>query len=290
MDEETILQNEIDSVRAELEWIMGPESGHVNNVFQEVRRLLKSTVETLSDVSTSALDSKLYSTPLTTEDDSVQGFVGLCGHSIKKASLQFTFKSLNRGVPFKTAIAHDAPYIIYQVQNASNYLLEAHTIACDSNQELLGLMNDPNRELYSHWEQGRQYVCQTMDKLMLNLNHAKDQLVRSERKSLREACNEHTNINVYRPSLPDGLVVDFRVDYGSLIMTTYLLNPLTSTPTNDKINQAQHRGKWFDIEDIVELESSIPALGESLTRINSCYEMCQRFKDNLNSLMVKGLR
>ncbi|KNC73710.1 hypothetical protein SARC_13734 [Sphaeroforma arctica JP610] len=212
------------------------------------------------------------------------------GNSITKASLQFTFKSLNRGLPFKTTIGPDAPWIVYQVQNAANYLLEAHTIVCDSTQELTGLMNDPNRELYSHLEQGREYVCQIMDKIMLNLNHAKDQLVRSERRTLQQSCTEYINMNVYRPSLPDGLVIDFRVDYGSLIMTTYALSPLTSAPVQPRIHQTEHRGRWFECDEVIDLEMSIPALGESLARINSCYEMCQRFKDNLNSLVIKGMR
>lgn len=45
--------------------------------------------------------------------------------------------------------------------------------------------------------------------------------------------------------------------------------------------------KWLELEEHVELESSIPALGDSLAQINTAYELCQRLKDNLNALTVK---
>eukprot|EP00123_Amoebidium_parasiticum_P020879 comp5808_c0_seq1/m.1665 comp5808_c0_seq1/g.1665 ORF comp5808_c0_seq1/g.1665 comp5808_c0_seq1/m.1665 type:complete len:308 (-) comp5808_c0_seq1:457-1380(-) len=297
-DDKELLREEAAALKAELQWILHPEHGEALAVFKELTRLIKTCHEKLSyqpedpnlKPNQTPQSASYHSSPLTTENDAVKGFVALNGHCITRTTLQLRFSRWNKGQPFSTQISPSNPWVVHQIQNAGNFLSVALTEILNASRQHMALSGreTSGNGLSQHLLQTKDYISKVLDRTMGLLNLAKDQLYRPTRRTAAEAAAELSNQGVCHPRPPPGLIVDFYVDYGHLITCIYTLTPLSGQPATVKPTHCKVDQQWYEVDEKIDLESTIPALGDSVARINTGYELCQRLKDNLQALRIRN--
>ncbi|XP_004340772.1 hypothetical protein CAOG_08356 [Capsaspora owczarzaki ATCC 30864] len=237
-----LIAQEKSNLHKELEWLLRME---VPAVFMQLGLMLKDCAQTLagpSGVSSAVAQASVFTAPITNTSDSVKGFAMLEGSRIIKADVTVRFSKWNKSLPISTSITSKEPWILSQIQNATNYVQLALSELDDSSLQH-GLFHT------------REQVQSVMDRVMAFLRKAQDQLLFQSNlfpyniddlqlvteptgvlmplasfspptrfcivvahldSSMLLVCLITTSQNAFNPRLPADLFVDFSINYAAL--------------------------------------------------------------------------
>ncbi|KJE98396.1 hypothetical protein CAOG_008356, partial [Capsaspora owczarzaki ATCC 30864] len=201
-----LIAQEKSNLHKELEWLLRME---VPAVFMQLGLMLKDCAQTLagpSGVSSAVAQASVFTAPITNTSDSVKGFAMLEGSRIIKADVTVRFSKWNKSLPISTSITSKEPWILSQIQNATNYVQLALSELDDSSLQH-GLFHT------------REQVQSVMDRVMAFLRKAQDQLL--FQSNLFPYNIDDLQLNAFNPRLPADLFVDFSINYAALNVSVY---------------------------------------------------------------------
>lgn len=262
---------EIKKLKAEFNWLLTDE---VPSMLKQLKTFIQACLQKFNIVSSPAHTMKgnnfLLSLP---NSDAIKGLINVAGDSVIKAELKFKFpKHANSGIG--TFIFEQCPWKLEQLQDTSNHLKMA--LEELKEQELNDVAIDKRR------------LTMLLDQVMMSLSCAKNSLIVPVKYSLSEIMYNNAQ-RVLNPPIPEEILVTFYINYDKLVFVVYLLNILTTAPSQKHQSQDQtaagsvfeHEDCWFEIANKYEITCSVPWMKDLIIWINTAQQLCQQMKDKL---------
>jgi len=186
--------------------------------------------------------------------DHVKCGLTLLGDNIVHAEVAIRYPKAP-GHIFRSVAQPDVQWKLQQVQDLSNYILQAQNLV------LAATEATENSKLLD----GRK-VATFLDQIVSNLHSARTSVTLPKKKSLTELQESRTS-KCFAPPLPQELLLSFYVASYKLICAAYHMQQPTLP--------GRHTFHVFQGECV------IPWLNETLLCVNSAMQLCQQFRDKL---------
>lgn len=228
----------------ELEWLLQTD---IHTTIGHLLQILTDCASTLNNQAP-AQHSLLYTSP--NQLDTVKVNLNLEGFKIINSDINIKLTSRHPVHTIRTCIK-DTPWRLFQIQDASNHLSNA-----------IDLLSEHSRFEYA--EEASRFINQVMNSLL----KARNSLM-VPRKSSIEELQHSQNMQSICPALPLDFSISFYIQAHNLICSVYQLSQSN--------NRAQVKAEYH-------AEMGLPHLSDVLVFFSLGLQMCQQFKDKLQTL------
>ncbi|XP_047142765.1 protein rogdi homolog isoform X1 [Hydra vulgaris] len=265
------MSSKVNVLRLEFNWLLTDE---VSSILAQLKEIIQSCLSRFKmPLGMSATDTSKGSNLPFNNSELVKGWINVAGEHVMKAELKFKIPKFG-SAGIGTFIFEQCPWKLQQLLETHNHLQMAFD-------EIL------ERECCGKFTSGEQ-VEELMNTLMGSLNRAKTCMLVPEKLVLAELFNSSQQ-RVFNPSIPEELIIFFNVNCDKVVLSVYVLNSLTSAPSQKVLIQDQStighqfetHNKWYEVINKAEVICSVPWLKDLIVWINTALQLCQQLKDKI---------